>query len=241
MIEIKGLTKSYGKRVVIDNLDGFFESGMVHGILGPNGCGKTTLIKLMLGLVHPQQGQVLFRGSPLSQQRELVSWLPQHPQAPAVTTPEKLFVLLEDLRGSKAEYKDALIEEFGFSSELQKPLSALSGGNYQKCFLIATLMFNSPLIVLDEPTVGLDPVAAAIFKKVLKARAGQATIILISHITSEIVQLSDKVHFLLEGKWAFHGLLADVRRQPHFTDFESFLVEALSGQGQKAWKSLKHS
>lgn len=230
MIEIRGLKKKYAQRTIINDLHGGFEQGLIHGILGPNGCGKTTLIKLMLGLVHPDQGEILLNGQPLSEQRQDVSWLPQHPQAPPRTTPEKLFDLIENLRGKKAIYKDLLISEFGFQAEMTKTLASLSGGNYQKCFLIATLMFDSPVIILDEPTVGLDPMAAAIFKKVLQKRAGGATVLLISHITSEVAQLSNKVHFLLEGRWAYSGLMTEIKSQPDFTDFESFLVRMLSGK-----------
>lgn len=228
MIEIIGLSKSYGKKAVLSGLNAKFEEGMIHGILGPNGCGKTTLIKSMLGLVHIQAGQVLLNGVALKNCREKVSWLPQHPEAPRNTTPEELFKFIEDLRGEKAVFKETLIQEFDFKKEMEKPLKALSGGNFQKCFLIATLMFDVPLIILDEPTVGLDPVAAARFKKILGERAHKATILLISHITSEIEQLSDKVHFLLEGRWAYSGYVKDLEAQTGFKDFESSIVHVLS-------------
>ncbi|KHD89598.1 MAG: hypothetical protein OM95_02375 [Bdellovibrio sp. ArHS] len=228
MIEIRSLSKSYGKKKVLDRLNGKFEEGLIHGILGPNGCGKTTLIKSMLGLVHIDAGDVLLDGVPLKNCREKVSWLPQHPEAPRNTSPQELFTFIEDLRGEKAVFKDLLIREFDFSSELTKPLKALSGGNFQKCFLIATLMFDVPLIILDEPTVGLDPVAAAHFKKILMARAHKTTVLLISHITSEIEQLSDKVHFLLDGQWAYSGLVSDLESQTGVTGFESSIVHVLS-------------
>lgn len=228
MIEIIDLSKSYGEKTVLNKLNAKFEEGMIHGILGPNGCGKTTLIKSMLGLVHIQSGDVLLDGVPLKSCREKVSWLPQHPEAPRNTTPQELFDFIEDLRGEKAAFKDSLIREFEFAKELGKPLKALSGGNFQKCFLIATLMFDVPLIILDEPTVGLDPVAAARFKKILAERSKKTTILLISHITSEIEQLSDKVHFLLEGQWAYSGHVKDLENQTGFEDFESSIVHVLS-------------
>lgn len=232
MIEVQGLTKRYGKKEVFRDLNVRFEEGLVHGILGPNGCGKTTLIKSMLGLVHPQAGQVLLDGKPLALQREKVSWLPQHPQAPGPMSPARLFNFIESLRDQRAPYREELIQAFGFESELEKPLSSLSGGNFQKCFLISTLMFASPLIILDEPTVGLDPLAAAIFKRVLKQRAETSTILLISHITSEISQLSDKVHFLLGGQWVYQGLIQDIKAQP-LASFEDFMVQTLTAGGRK--------
>lgn len=233
MIEIRGLKKKYSRRIVINQIDGCFEPNLVHGILGPNGCGKTTLVKLMLGLVRPNDGEVLFNGKPLCDQRDQIAWLPQHPHAPAGTTPAKLFSLVESLRDRKAEHKETLIADFGFAPELDKPMGTLSGGNLQKCFLIATLMFSLPLLILDEPTVGLDPIAAAVFKKILKERAGHSTILLISHITSEIVQLSDQVHFLMDGRWAYHGVLKEIQDEPNFVDFETFLIQVLSGNEAK--------
>lgn len=230
MIEVKGLTKLYGKKEIFKDLNVTFEKGLVHGIIGPNGCGKTTLVKAALGLVHAQAGEVLIDGVPLGFCREKVSWLPQHPQAPGNTSPEKLFLFIEDLRGQKAVYREELVRQFNFEKEISKPLFSLSGGNFQKCFLIATLMFASPLIILDEPTVGLDPIAAAVFKRILKDRAGESTILLISHITSEISQLSDKIHFLLDGHWVFHGDIKKISEAPNFVGFEEFMVRVLGGE-----------
>lgn len=230
MIEIISLSKSYGNKKILNRLNAKFEEGLIHGILGPNGCGKTTLIKSMLGLVHIPEGEVLLNGVPLKNCREKVSWLPQHPEAPHNTTPRELFDFIQDLRGEKAVFKENLIQEFDFASEMGKPLKALSGGNFQKCFLIATLMFDVPLIILDEPTVGLDPVAAAHFKKILAARAHTTTVLLISHITSEIEQLSDKVHFLLDGRWAYSGLVQELESQTGIVGFESSIVHVLSNQ-----------
>lgn len=238
MIEIIDLCKSYGKKSVLNKLNARFEEGMIHGILGPNGCGKTTLIKSMLGLVHIQRGDVRLNGIPLKECREKVSWLPQHPEAPRNSTAQELFEFIESLRGEKAVFKDSLIEEFEFAGELSKPLKALSGGNFQKCFLITTLMFDVPLIILDEPTVGLDPVAAARFKKILAVRAKATTILLISHITSEIEQLSDKVHFLLEGQWAYSGRVEDLERQTGFADFESSIVHVLSQRKETSYEKV---
>ncbi len=228
MIEIKNLCKSYGAKVVFNHLNARFEPGMIHGILGPNGCGKTTLVKSMLGLAHIQSGEILLNGQPLKNCREKVSWLPQHPEAPHNLTANKLFEFIESLRGEKAVFKNLLIEVFDFAGEIEKPLKTLSGGNFQKCFLIATLMFEVPLIILDEPTVGLDPIAATRFKKIVSERAESATILLISHITSEIEQLSEKVHFMLDGRWAYSGHTNDLVRQTGLADFESSIVYLLS-------------
>lgn len=228
MIEVNNLSKSYGAKTILSDLNARFEEGMIHGILGPNGCGKTTLIKSMLGLVHISTGVILLNGLPLKSCREKVAWLPQHPEAPRNTTPRELFDFIESLRDNKAIFKDDLIREFDYARELAKPLKSLSGGNFQKCFLIATLMFDVPLIILDEPTVGLDPVAAAKFKKILAERAKSATVLLISHITSEIEQLSDKVHFLLDGQWAFSGYVKDLERNTGLADFENSIVHILA-------------
>lgn len=233
MIEIKNLSKSYGPKKVLNDISTSFQEFGVHGILGPNGCGKTTLIKSMLGLVHPNQGTILLDNKPLSEQREKVSWLPQHPHAPANTTPKELFKLIEGLRGQSAFYQSQLIKDFSFEQELAKPIGSLSGGNYQKTFLIMTLMFDSPLIILDEPTVGLDPMSAASFKKIIKERAKKSMILLISHITSEIEQLSDQIHFLLAGRFVFSGSKQELLSTMSAESFEDSLLKLAQDRNAK--------
>lgn len=227
IVEISHLYKSYGNKQVLVDLNARFEANCIHGILGPNGCGKTTLVKSMLGLVRADAGTILFNSIPLVKCREEMSWLPQNPEAPENSSPLELFQLIEQLRAKKAIFKEDLISIFRFENELEKPLKALSGGNWQKCFLISALMFDVPLIILDEPTVGLDPISAARFKGVIKARAKDATILLISHITSEIEQLSDSIHFLQGGKFVFSGNKEELLTITASSQFEEALVRLL--------------
>jgi len=228
MIRVENLSKSYGSKKVLKSVTLDIAGRGIHGILGPNGCGKTTLIKSMLGLVAIEEGEIFFDKLAMQGQRQKISWLPQHPKAPSNTTPKQLFDLIEGLRGEKAIFKNELISSFEFENELDKSISSLSGGNYQKTFLILTLMFDVPLIILDEPTVGLDPMSAAHFKKVILNRAEKSTILLISHITSEVEQLSDQIHFLLDGKFVFSGTKVELmaRVQSHTLDvsFEDALI-----------------
>lgn len=225
MIQIENLNKTYGNKKILNDITISLKDFGVHGILGPNGCGKTTLIKSMLGLVHIDQGKILLNNKSLSEQREKTSWLPQHPHAPPQTNPEDLFSLIEGLRGQPAVFKEALIRDLNFTSELRKPLRSLSGGNFQKTFLILTLMFDCPIIILDEPTVGLDPMSAASFKKIIKERSKKSMILLISHITSEIEQLSDQIHFLLNGKFVFSGTKSDLLNLSNEQNFEECLIK----------------
>lgn len=228
MIRIENLSKSYGDKEVLKSITLNISGLGIHGILGPNGCGKTTLIKSMLGLVSIENGNIFLDGQAMQEQRQKISWLPQHPKAPSHTTSRQLFELIEGLRGEKALFKDELIQAFDFQGELDKSISSLSGGNYQKAFLILTLMFDVPLIILDEPTVGLDPMSAARFKKVISERAKSSTILLISHITSEVEQLSDQIHFLLDGKFVFSGTKAELithsQSQSENHSFEDALI-----------------
>lgn len=227
MVEISHLSKSFNNKLVLSDLDAQFESYRIHGILGPNGCGKTTLVKSMLGLIHTDCGNITLNSNPLHKCFDQVSWLPQNPEAPENSTAAALFKLIEELRGKKAVFQDDLIRTFHFENELQKPLRSLSGGNSQKCFLIGSLMFDVPLIILDEPTVGLDPISAARFKGVIRDRAKSATVLLISHITSEIEQLSDYIHFLQGGRFVFSGSKDDLFKATGSNLFEEALVALL--------------
>lgn len=227
MLKISHLSKSYGSKVVLSDLSVCFEPRRIHGILGPNGCGKTTLVKSLLGLVQVNSGNILLNFQPVNECYDRISWLPQNPEAPENSTPFELFNLIERLRGKKACFQTDLINTFHFKAELEKPLGSLSGGNWQKCFLIGALMFDVPLIILDEPTVGLDPISAARFKGVLKERSKEATILLISHITSEIEQLSDCIHFLQNGSFVFSGTQEKLFAATACDQFEGALIKLL--------------
>ena len=172
MIVIKNLHKQFGNVLVLNGINLTFEDKGIHTILGPNGSGKTTLIKSILGMVIPDNGSIEFDGKQILGEwkyRSEISYLPQIAHFPQNLKVKELFKMINDLRpGSKNELD--LISTFQLEQYLDKKLGHLSGGTAQKVNIVITFMFDSPLMVLDEPTVGLDPVALIRLKKLIKKR-----------------------------------------------------------------------
>lgn len=220
LVEVVGLSKSFGALEVLRDLDLRLRRGRVTAVVGPNGSGKTTLIKAVLGLVRPDTGRILFDGQPLAADavayRARVGYMPQRAAFPENLTGREVLTMLADLRetdGAQAP-DDALIGALGLEGELDKPIRTLSGGTRQKLNAVVAFRFRPDLIVLDEPTAGLDPVASGVLKDAIGAAQDRGvTFVLTSHIVSELEALSDELVFLSEGRPAFVGTVAELKRQ----------------------------
>ncbi len=170
MIEIKKLNKKFGKNIVLKNLDLSINEGGIFAVLGPNGSGKTTLIKSILGMIIPQSGIIKFNGNNIKNNwkyREQIDYLPQIANFPNNLSVKELITMIKDLRASQTKNEEALIKLFKLESFLDKKLGNLSGGTKQKVNLVLTFMFDSSLIILDEPTTGLDPISLIRLKKLI--------------------------------------------------------------------------
>lgn len=215
MITILGLRKSFGRLDVLRGIDLAIDRGIVTAVVGHNGSGKTTLIKTILGLVRPDSGIVQFDGRVVNGEatyRNQVGYMPQAVRFPDNLTALDLFKMLEDLRGRSAANRERLIERFRLGPELSKPLRTLSGGTRQKVSAVTAFMFQPELLILDEPTAGLDPVSSSILKDMIEEERRQGrTILLTSHIMSEIEELSDRVVFLQDGRIRYEGNVATLR------------------------------
>lgn len=214
MIEFASVTKRFGSAEVLRAVDLRIERGRVMGLVGPNGAGKTTLIKLLLRLAHPTSGDVRVNGVSVSgdeSYRAGIGYMPQIARFPDNLTATELFAMLRDLRGPAATIDDELIARFGLADQLDKPLRVLSGGTRQKVNAAMALLFQPALLVLDEPTAGLDPLSSGVLKdKILARRAEGATVLVTSHIMSELEELCDDVAFLLDGVIRYVGPIADL-------------------------------
>ncbi len=232
MIDVTNLTKSYGKLNVLNELSAHISQGSVCALAGPNACGKTTFIKILLGLVLPDGGEVSIGGSPISGRcdyRSLIGYMPQNAEFPPNLTGKEIFRLLQDIRTQTAPKLSALVELFGLDRHLNKPFSQLSGGTKQKIAAVAAFMFDAPILILDEPTVGLDPVAALHFKElVATSRKEGKTVILVSHIMSEVEQFATDMLFLLDGKVVFSGSVAHLIEQSGMPTLERGIVRMLN-------------
>ena len=216
MINFKNIYKKFGELVVLDNLNLEVDKGGVFAILGPNGSGKTTLIKSLLGMVIPNKGEILYNGENVLgkwEYRNNLNYLPQIANFPANLTVIELIEMVKNLRPSESNEKE-LIQLFGLNSFLKKKLGNLSGGTKQKVNIVLTFMFDNDLIILDEPTTGLDPIALIYLKELIqKEREAGKTILITSHIMSFVEEISDEIVFLLDGKIYFKGTIAAIKEQ----------------------------
>lgn len=237
MIEVRGLTKNYGAREVLGGIDLRIGEGRITGLAGPNGCGKTTLIKCLLGLAVPTGGEIRIAGRPVDDGgrfRRLIGYMPQAADFPPNLRLSELLRMLEDLRGEKAPEKDRLIALFGLGEAMDRPFGHLSGGTRQKLAAVAALMFDAPLIVLDEPTAGLDPLSRVTFKDLLleKAATGK-TILFVSHFMSEIEALASRIVFLSEGRVVHDGPVDRLIEETNEPDLERALTRLFLSRGGK--------
>jgi len=215
VIEVRALRKSFGRTVALDGLDLTVSAGEVHAFLGPNGAGKTTTIRILLGLLRKDGGEArLLGGDPWHDATSLHARLAYVPGDvtlwPGLTGGE-IIDLLGRLRGGiDAKRRQALIERFELDPA--KKARAYSRGNRQKVALIAALASDAELLLLDEPTAGLDPLMEASFRDCVndERRAGR-TILLSSHILSEAEALSDRVTMIRDGRAVESGTVAEMR------------------------------
>jgi len=215
VIEGSGISKRYGRVSVLREVDLAVRAGRVTALLGPNGAGKSTLIRVLLGLARPDEGAVLVAGTPVADgpgYRTAVGYMPQHPHFPENLTGREVVRLLRELRGHTMPEDDELFEAFALAAELDKPVRVLSGGTRQKLNAALAFMFRPRILLLDEPTAGLDPVASGLLKaRIRGARQAGVSVLLVSHVLSEVEDLADDVLLLLEGRVEFQGSLRRLR------------------------------
>ncbi|MFD1616221.1 ABC transporter ATP-binding protein [Gelatiniphilus marinus] len=231
MVSIENLHKKFGKNQVLSGLDLTISEGGIFAVLGPNGSGKTTLIKSILGMVIPNKGHISVLGENIKQNsdyRHKINYLPQIANFPSNLKVKELIKMIKDLRKNTDE-DERLIKLFKLEPFLDKKLGNLSGGTKQKVNLVLTFMFDSPLIILDEPTTGLDPISLIRLKDLIQVeKAKGKTILITSHIMSFVEEVSDEIVFLLEGKIYFKGTISELKNKTNQPDFEHAIASILS-------------
>jgi len=215
IIETNKLTKRYGQKAALDELDLAVEAGEVLGYLGPNGAGKTTTIRLLLGLLQPTSGQATIFGKDVTRDaaelHQQIAYVPGETSYWPNLTGAETLRFLANLHGSTdLAYQKELIAKFEFDPN--KKVRAYSKGNRQKIALIAALSTRAELLIFDEPTSGLDPVMAKVFRdEVLAAKHAGQTTFLSSHMLEEVEELCDRVAVLKAGKLVELGTLEELR------------------------------
>lgn len=209
MIELTGIAKRFGRLHVLRGVDLTVRRGRVTAIVGPNAAGKTTLIKMILGLTRPDAGVIRIDGRAIGDDpsyRARIGYMPQNARLPENLSAAELIAMLRDLRAPEQPPDRELIEQFELEAHLRKPLRVLSGGTRQKVNAVLAFLFQPELIVLDEPSAGLDPVSNTMLKdRILEERGRGQTIVLASHVMSELDELADDVVFLADGKVTYAG------------------------------------
>lgn len=233
MISVEGLQKKFGKNSVLKGIDLHIEKPGIYAILGPNGSGKTTVIKSILGMVLPSGGQIEVLGQNISKKwkyRKEINYLPQIANFPGNLKVGELFNMIKDLRRMPSE-EEQLIDLFGLQPFLKSKLANLSGGTKQKVNIVITLMFNGQILVLDEPTTGLDPAALMVLKRIIKEEKAKGKVILITtHIMEFVEEMADEIVYLLEGKIYFQGTIEELTERTKQTDFQHAIAEISTTQ-----------
>ena len=215
MIVARQLTKSFGRLRALDDFNVTMERGQSVLLIGPNGSGKTTFIKCVLGLVLPDKGELTLDGESLLHNpslRRAIGYMPQIGRFPDHLRVGQIFELMREIRrGTFTNTDEDLVAAFGIDKIAHKPARTLSGGTRQKVSACLAFLFDPDILILDEPTAGLDPVAAEILKEKVRAeRAKNKLILMTSHILSDLDEITSDVLHLIEGRLQFYRSIAEL-------------------------------
>lgn len=217
MIEVRDISKRFGKLEVLKRVSASFQRGSSFAIVGPNGSGKTTLIKSILGMVLPDSGSVTFDGKDIAGQwhyRENIGYMPQIGRYPDNMKIGQLLGMIRDLRGAGRKTDDELIRELRLDELSGKRMHTLSGGTRQKVSAAIAFLFDPAVLILDEPTAGLDPLSVEILKaKILKERDKRKIFLITSHIMSDLDELSSDLLYIEDGVVRYTNPLATLKRE----------------------------
>lgn len=233
MIRIQHLHKSFDKLEVLKDVSLDIQRGAITAILGPNASGKSTLIKCILGMVNPDAGKILVDDEPILGRwhyRSKIGYMPQIARFPENLTVDELFAMLRDLRQGEDDVDIELFARYELGTMGRKRLGQLSGGTRQKILAAVAFLFMPKILILDEPTVGLDPLATTAFKdKLRKERAAGRTILLSSHLVNEVEELADNIVYLQDGKPLFDGTIGEIKHATAENRLDRALVRVMEG------------
>jgi Cu-processing system ATP-binding protein len=214
MIEIQNTYKKFGKLEVLNDVNLTFNKGECIALIGPNGCGKTTLIKSILGMVIPTKGNILFDKKSILNKyeyRDQIGYMPQIGRYPDYMTVGQIIEMIKKIRNSDEVLDEDLIKAFELEKIFDKQMRTLSGGTTQKVSAILAFLFNPDVLILDEPTAGLDPLASEMLKeKIIKEREKGKLILITSHLLSELDDMISQIIFMQDGKVHFHKTITDL-------------------------------
>ena len=216
MIIATNVTKKFGKLVALDNVSLTCNSGQAISLMGPNGSGKTTFIKSLLGMVVPDSGFITFNKQNIVHDwkyREHIGYMPQIGRFPENMTIAQVIDMMKDIRKDfNRNIDEDLYKAFKLEEISNKRMRTLSGGTRQKVSASLAFMFDPAVLILDEPTAGLDPVASEILKeKIMKEKQKGKLVLITSHILSDLDDIVTEVIYLQDGKLRFHKSVEQLR------------------------------
>ena len=230
MIQIKNIEKSFGKLQVLKGIDITLEKGKIYAFLGPNGSGKTTLIKSILGLTQPDQGEIFVQHENIKNNwryKSRIGYMPQIARFPENLNLMELLRMTRDIRKAPSD-EEKYIAYFNLEGVRDKKLKNLSGGTKQKVNAVLAFMFKPDILIFDEPSAGLDPVAHLKLKDLMRReRDSGKTILLTTHLLSEVEEMADEIIFLLDGKIYFKGTVQNLVQAQNESDLERAIARLL--------------
>lgn len=204
MIRTEHINKRFKKLQALDDVSVAFNKGQVVSLIGPNGSGKTTLIKIILGIVKPDTGRIYFDGKEVNNEvpyRSHIGYMPQIGRYPDNMKIGQVIEMIKNIRNAKTRLDEELFYSYHMDGMLEKSMRSLSGGTRQKVSAVLAFLFNPDVLILDEPTAGLDPLASDILKEKIVSEKEKGKLILISsHILSDLDEITTDIMYLQDGK-----------------------------------------
>lgn len=239
MIRVEQVTKKFGKLKALNQVDLSLEKGECLALIGPNGCGKTTLIKSILGMVIPTEGKIEFAGKDIKnswQYRDDIGYMPQIGRYPENMSIGQVLKMMKDIRKvPEAQLDKEIGELFGIEKILDKKMRTLSGGTRQKVSACLAFMFDPQVLILDEPTAGLDPISVELLKeKIQKEKTKNKLIIITSHVLSELDDLVSQVVYMQEGQVVFHKNIEQLRMDTGESKLSRAIAQVMTKQQSEA-------
>ncbi|HVY74545.1 MAG TPA: ABC transporter ATP-binding protein [Puia sp.] len=216
MIIATNVNKSFGRLKALDNISLACNRGQSIALIGPNGSGKTTFLKCLLGMVVPDSGFITFNNKNIAKDwsyRARIGYMPQIGRFPDNMRIAQIFDMMKDIRRNVSTAIDEeLIPAFGLDRIMDKRMRTLSGGTRQKVGAALAFLFDPDVLILDEPTAGLDPVSSEILKQKIIREKGRGKLLLItSHVLSDLEDIITEIIYLQEGQLRFHKSLEQLK------------------------------
>lgn len=232
MIKVADLKKSFGKAKVLQGVSVDLPLNTVVAIMGPNGSGKTTFLKSILGLIIPDSGYIKVKDVLIKNNfdyRRHIGYMPQIARYPENLKVRELITLIQDIRGQRDALDTELLEAFKVESLYEKALGTLSGGQKQRVGGAVAFMFNQEIIILDEPTAGLDPVSTEIMKsKILKEKSNNKLILITTHIIGEAEELANQIIYIMDGQILFDSTIENFKSEMNEKSLGKALAKAMT-------------